>query len=265
MAIHTLKMFAPGKNRNTSEPLKLTPETELWEGSQNIRVLDELRMRQTWAEADLTLAKIDRAIGIITKYLVAQVGDYYRAYTYSPAFGWLTLRAGESGIHTRPVEQDTIHDVSMVIGFNKAIQPTAMQDQEYLLDIEKAMLDIVETEPAVEKSISETLDELSQFQNTHPGDTGRVPSVEEQAANASLRTQQSASTKTPQETWTPQLGMFVNVVGHEEFNPKEVFIIEDCTWVTKCAYLRYTLRPLNSEKPYVDVRAAYVKPFKVPL
>src|SRR5690554_6361112 len=190
MAIHTLKMFAPGKNRNTSEPFILTPETELWEGSQNIHILDELRILQPWAHADLVLYMINRASSIITKYIVAQVEDHYRAYTYSPAFGWLALSTGESGIRARPVEKGTIHDVSIVIGFNKTVQPTVMQDQEYLLDIEKAMLDIVETEPLVEKSISETLDELSQFQNTHPGDTGRVPSVEERAANTSLRTQQ---------------------------------------------------------------------------
>lgn len=108
--------------------------------------------------------------------------------------------------------------------------------------------------PTNEDHVKHLVDELNQFQHTHPGDDSRLPTMEEQVVTSQQKQATSEDTEEEAITWIPQLGMLVTAEGYDG-----VFVIDDYLGHTDTFILRST----NPGYERVPVDASKVSPYQL--
>lgn len=108
--------------------------------------------------------------------------------------------------------------------------------------------------PANEDHVKHLVDELNQFQHTHPVDDSRLPTMEEQVVISQQKQATSEDTEEETVAWIPQLGMLVTAEGYDG-----VFVID--------YYLGHTdtfiLRSTNPGYECVSVTASKLSPYQL--
>lgn len=228
--IQRLTIIGKASTDNEQKTYELTPDTSLWQGDVGFLVLNA---KDTRTRMELT----DEAIALVEdlqpeenetgKYIVLFRAAQTICLTYSPERGWYGLQGSPNANQVIELTQDTFDGVDVIVGIN-------LTENSY--------------------PVKHQIDELNQFQHTRAEDHVRVPTMEEQVVATRYSSEQMNDEEIEEFPWTPQLGMFVVVDGHDE-----VFIIDDYQGHAGMFVLRST--DVGYER--VSIPASKVKPYQL--